>query len=151
MKIQVIRELLCLKAEQNKEKGTVDCQGISEFISVNRFPTLVSFQLVVWLKGVTEKTNDFEASIWKANGELLGRNEQIHIAHLYEQFSYQSIPFIIRVNNGAFESKEDFYTIEIRSKGELLLYKKISAKLEPGIIPNTECGDQGIVHLDREG
>ncbi|WP_319402149.1 hypothetical protein [uncultured Anaeromusa sp.] len=119
-------------------------------VPISRFPAVVSFQWVLWLQGVTEETNDFEAAIWNPAGELIARNEHIQIAHFSERFSSQSAPVVFFVNNGTFHRQEDRYIIEIKHQEDILWRKNISDILEPGIIPNTECGDQGIVRLDRE-
>lgn len=150
MKIQVIRELLCQKAEPNKEKGTIDCQGIAEMVPVSRFPAVVTFQWVLWMQGVTEETNNFEAAIWNPAGELIARNEHIQIAYFSERFSSQGVPLVFCLNNGTFQGPEDHYIIEMKHQKEVLFRKNISAVLEPRIIPNTERGDQGTVRLDRE-
>ncbi|MEA4836643.1 MAG: hypothetical protein VB133_16170 [Anaeromusa sp.] len=143
MSVRVIRELVCQKMVRHPLRGTVDCLGMADPVSVVQFPATATVCVVVWVAGVTEETNAFSVTIRNSKEEVLKREEELECELNEESVS----EIVFNLANISFEGPETVYEIEIRHQEEVILRKMVRAILEPRLVPATACGDRGTLRF----
>jgi hypothetical protein len=147
MKLSVIHEVICDKAERDVASGKLNCTGITERLFAEQFPYTIGFSLVVWLKGVTEAKNQFKITLLSPTGKILGESNGYKVM-IHDSNNPESIAeMIFHFNNVTFQSAQEYYTIEVRHQDKLLLSKAVGAAEKPRLIPITPFGDRGYVRL----
>lgn len=143
MGVKVIRELVCQKMVRHPLRGTMDCLGMADPVSVVQFPATATVCVVVWVAGVTEETNAFSVTIRNSKEEVLKKEEELEC-----ELNEASVgEIVINLANLSFEEPETAYEIEIRHQEEVVLRKKVTATLEPRLVPATACGDRGTLRF----